>query len=113
LPITLLDGSSWQGFVLGFARRHANADDFRQAFRLASPGVELKRITDVETRTPFSPYDVRLYRQIFFGIRDVLAPLVRDDAARVLPLQSPVPGKACLLEICPASTLKRFHLYAP
>ena len=34
-----------------------------------------------------------------------------EDKIRVLPLQTPEPDKPWVLEICPASTLKRFDLY--
>lgn len=70
-----------------------------------------KRVTDREAQTPFSPYNLRLYRQTYYGIRDVLHPLVRDRLACVLPMQSPLPGRPWILEVCPASTLKQEGLY--
>jgi hypothetical protein len=79
----------------------------------ASGGRELKRFTDIEAKTPFSPYNLRLFRQIYFGIREVLGPLLRNNAVCVLPVQRALPDRAWLLEICPASTLKREHLSIP
>jgi hypothetical protein len=73
----------------------------------------LKRVTDRESHTPFSPYNIRLYRQTYFGIRDLLASLVQDGMANVLPMQTASPDKPWVLEICPASTLKREYLYWP
>jgi hypothetical protein len=70
-------------------------------------------MTDLESHTPFCPYNLRVYRQSFFGIRDLLLPLVCDRKACVLPMQTPVPGRPLLLEICPASLLKRENLYSP
>lgn len=61
----------------------------------------------------FVPYNLRLYRQTYFGLRDVLYPLVRDGRASVLPMQRAQPDRAWLLEICPASTLKREGMYWP
>jgi hypothetical protein len=52
-----------------------------------------------------------LFRQTCFGIRSVLAPLVRDGLVSVVPMQRPAADKPWLLEICPASTLKARNLY--
>jgi hypothetical protein len=60
-----------------------------------------------------SHYNLRLYRQTYFGIRDVLHPLVRDHLACVLPMQRMLRGRPWVLEICPASTLKHCGLYLP
>jgi hypothetical protein len=111
LPGPLVDQGSWESFVLAFPGRYESADAFRQACREAADGSELKRATDEESETPFSPYNLWLYRQTYYGIRDVLYPLVRDGAACVLPMQTPQPEKPWLLEVCPASTLKREWLY--
>ena len=113
LPRTLVRHPRWEDFVLSFPENYADPDVFRQISRQASKGHELKRVTDEESRTPFSPYNLRLYRQTYYGIRDLLYPLVRDRAACVLPMQEPLPHKPWLLEICPASTLKREKLYRP
>ena len=58
-----------------------------------------------------SIFRLRLYRQTYFGIRDVLYPLARDQQVCVLPMQSVLPDRAWILKICPASTLKRENLY--
>jgi hypothetical protein len=60
-----------------------------------------------------SAYNLRLYRQTFHGIRNVLYPLVRDGVARVPPMQGPVTGLPAPVGICPASTLKAMGLHAP
>lgn len=111
LPQDLVDEGSWEDFILEFPHRYPDAGAFRQACREAGDGRELKRVTDVESQTPFSPYNLRLFRQTYHGIRDVLYPLVRDDLARVLPMQAPVQDKPWILEVCPASTLKQQGLY--
>ena len=56
-------------------------------------------------------YNLRLYKQTYYGISRLLAPLVEEDRVRVLPMQAPEPDKPWVLEICPASTLKRLDLY--
>ncbi len=73
----------------------------------------MKRRTDIEAKTPFSPYNLRLYRQTYYGLRDVIAPLVRERSACVLPMQARRSGLASVIEICPASTLKQMNWYRP
>ncbi len=92
-----------------FARRFP--EDYPEPAALL--GRNARRLTDHEAKTPFAPGNLRLYRQTYYGLRDLLAPLVAADAARVVPMQPPTPGKPLLAEICPASTLKRLGLYAP
>lgn len=113
LPQAMVKESAWKDFVVSFPDLYDGPGAFREVCRTAAYGSELKRVTDRESRTPFSPYNIRLYRQTYYGIRDLLAPLVRDGAACVLPMQAPLPGRAWLVEICPASTLKREGLKGP
>jgi hypothetical protein len=113
LPRELVAQDSWQGFALSFPEFYASPEALRRFCREAAGGRELKRVTDRESNTPFSPYNLRLYRQTYYGIRDILHPLVRDDLACVLPMQPARPGRPRVLEICPASTLKREGLYEP
>jgi hypothetical protein len=113
LPRALVDHKDWESFVLAFPYAYLSVKAFREACREAGQGRELKRLTDEIARTPFSPYNIRLYRQTYYGIRDLLHPLVRANQACVLPMQEPVRDRAWLLEICPASTLKHKGLYMP
>jgi len=113
LPRNLVKMDTWEDFVLFFPASYPTPDAFRDACRRAAGGSELKRVTDLESSTPFSPYNIRLYRQTYFGIRDLLAPLVRDGSACVLPMQTALPDRPWMLEICPASTLKHESLYWP
>jgi len=113
LPAALLGDQPWVEFVLCFAERFSTPQAFRRACLRQAGGREWKRETDRENRTPFSPYNLRLYRQTYYGVRDVLAPLVRGELADVLPMQPAEPLRPWLLEICPASTLKVRGLYTP
>ena len=110
LPLRLIGQDTWEGFVRSFPGLYSSADEFREACRRATGKREIRRLTDEESRTPFSPYNLRLYKQTYFGIRDVLAPLIRSEQACVLPMQPARVGMAWVLEICPASTLKRRRL---
>jgi hypothetical protein len=80
LPRCLMPETSWETFAAAFGDRYADADGFRYACREAAGWRELKRVTDVAARTPFSPYNLRIYRQTFYGIRDLLAPPARTNA---------------------------------
>ena len=111
LPQALVKQGSWDGFVRSFPDEYASPEEFRRICRAAAGGRELKRVTDRESKTPFAPYNIRLYRQTYFGIRDVLHPLVRDGLGCVLPMQRRRADKPWILEICPASTLKEARLY--
>lgn len=111
VPREVLQQPTWEDFARSFADGYATPQQFRQACFVAAHGRELKRATDVESKTPFSPYNLRLYRQTYFGLRDVIGPLVKDQSACVLPMQRARSGGPWLIEICPASTLKRLKLY--
>jgi hypothetical protein len=113
LPCGVMAYDSWDRFVHAFPTVYPTPEMLRKACRRAARGRELKRVADVECHTPFSPYNLRLYRQTYFGIRDVLSPLVRSRSVSVLPMQRAQKGRAWLLEICPASTLKKSNRYAP
>jgi hypothetical protein len=113
LPRELVKMDTWEDFAVSFPDCYASPEVFRETCRAATDGSELKRVTDRESHTPFSPYNIRLYRQTYFGISNVLAPVVRDQVACVLPMQTALPDKPWILEICPASTLKREYLYWP
>lgn len=111
LPQDLMCEQSWERFLSHVKARYPTPEAFRTACYQMANGRERKRRTDVETRAPFCPYNRRLFRQTYYGIREVLAPLVEEERARVLPMQPPMPGKLLLLEICPASTLKHHYIY--
>jgi hypothetical protein len=113
LPRVLIQQGSWESFVLSFPDDYPSPEAFRDACLAAAGGRELKRVTDQKSCTPFSPYNLRLYRQTYYGIQCVLHPLVRNQLACVLPMQSALPGKPWILEVCPASTLKQEALYQP
>ncbi|MEP9412637.1 MAG: hypothetical protein HRF42_14830 [Candidatus Brocadia sp.] len=113
LPQSLIKEKDWEAFVLSFPQKYPNAEEFRKSLYISSGGYELKRVTDRECQTPFSPYNLRLYRQTYFGICEVLSPLIRNHLVCVLPMQRALPGKTWLLEVCPASTLKQAGLYSP
>ncbi len=72
----------------------------------------LRRLTDLEHRAPHDPYHYRVIYQTFFGMRDVLAPLLRTPGTAVLPFRYrclPTASRV-VVEACPATTLDRLAL---
>jgi len=111
LPAKLIKQPSWENFILSFPETFVSPQEFKLSCLRAADGFELKRATDWEQKTPFSSYNLRLYRQTYYGIRDLICPLVRDNLAYFLPMQAPFHDKAWVIEICPAATLKKEKLY--
>lgn len=111
LPADLVEADSWTGFLADFPDRFADADAFREACREADGGSELRRVTDDEAGTPFSPYNHRIYRQTYHALKDLLHPLVKGDRVRVLPMQEPAGDRPWVVETCPASTLETWGLH--
>lgn len=109
LPRSLIDADSWTDFVQDFAARYPDPAAFRAECRRRSGGRELRRRCDVEARTPFSPYNLRLFRQTWFGIARLLAPLVARGRVGVAPMLAGPEDGVLLAEICPASTLRRLN----
>ena len=99
-----LDAANWRAWVAQTAENYDDAEAFRAAYQGA------KRATDVRAKTPFAPLNLRLYRQTYRGIAHVLAPLLRANAI-ALPFDEPRADATWLLEICPASLLKKHKLY--
>ncbi|SFM45895.1 hypothetical protein [Methanolobus profundi] len=112
LPEPLME-ESWEDLVLSFPSKYPSAEQFRESCRSMAGGKELKRISEISSKVPFSVYNLRLYRQTYFGIRDILHPLVRDDLACILPMQKAKSEKPWLIEICPACRLKKEEMYIP
>jgi hypothetical protein len=113
LPRDLVAAPSWRSFALRYAAEYADADNFRALMRARQNKVEHKRATDVIAKTPFNSYNLRLYRQTWWGIAGLLRPLVARRLASVRPQQKTIAGKPVLLEVCAACTLKSIDLYPP
>ena len=113
LPADLIDTPGWPAFARGFSRRYPDPEVFREACRRHTGGKELKRRTDRRTATPFCAYNLRLYRQTYWGIAQVLAPLSEDARVAIVPVLDRPGASATLAETCPASSLKRLDCYRP
>jgi len=113
LPRALVAARTWKSFALRYAAEFADADAFRSVMRARHDAREHKRMTDLVAKTPFNSYNLRLYRQTWWGIAGVLGPLVRSAAAIIRPQQKLVKDKPVLIEVCAACTLKSIDLYPP
>jgi hypothetical protein len=111
LPHRLIKEASWEEFVKAFGDHYRRPEDFKKTSFISMGSHECLRATDEESKTPWCPYNLRLFRQTYFGIRDLLAPLVKENLASFLPMQQPIEGKPWVIEVCPASTLKKLGLY--
>jgi len=111
LPEAMIGALDWRTFAVGLGGRFACAEDFLADCRGRGNGREVRRACDRESRVPFAAYNLRIYRQTYHGIRDVLAPLLRMSGAVVLPMEKPRPDRPWVVETCPASTLKHAGLY--
>lgn len=116
LPVGLLTSESrkvesWAGFISSFPWGFKTPEDFREVILKESGDEELKRTTDEEVKAPFSPISLWIYRQTFFGIKDILKPLIKGDLVRVVPMQEYDPLKPVLMEVCPAVLLKKEKIY--
>jgi hypothetical protein len=111
LPAQMIAAPRWHAFALEFGERFADSAAFRDDCVKHGGGRELRRACDRDSRVPFAAYNLRVYRQTFHGIRDVLAPLVRGDHALVLPMDQVRDDRPWVIETCPASTLKSAGLY--
>ena len=104
LPRAHIDTASWTDFIDGFL--HADALALYTHCRRISGGREPKRETDVESKTPWCAFNIRLYRQSYHGMAELLRPLVVAEQAVVLPMQVPARGRPWLIDTGPASALR-------
>ncbi len=111
IPRSLVKEDRWEDFITNFSMLYDSPLAFKNKCYDAAGNNELKRKTDKETSTPFSPYNLRMFRQTYHGIKDILAPFVIDKIACVLPMQQPEQRKPWIIEICPAATLKDLNIY--
>jgi hypothetical protein len=109
------DTSDWETFVTGFSNEFRSPQDFYESCKsrggeLPGEKIEYKRTTDKRAEAPFCPYNLRIKSQTYYGIRDLLSPLVEEEKACILPMQTAEESKPWVLEICPSSTLRHEEL---
>ncbi|ADI74977.1 conserved hypothetical protein [Methanohalobium evestigatum Z-7303] len=113
VPETIMDGYDWKYYTKNFAYMFNSPEGFRNSCLRKTGFKELKRNTDIDKKAPFCVYNLRLYKQTFYGIRDIIYPLIRENQVSIPPMESLNNEKSWLIEICPACTLKQKQLYIP
>lgn len=100
---------SWSEFLSDFATT------FKQEGIEAFPGkyeTEGRSKREIDHRyggqSPLSP---QVKYQVFFGLRDVLHPLVSNDKVRVAPMQAHDSAETTVIEVYPAATFGAERLY--
>jgi len=111
LPKVVMD-APWLSFIADFPRRFPDPDSFRTWALRRADGREIRRAADREAKTPFNSYNLRIYRQTWWGIAHLINPLLKAGRAIVRPYQ-PLPRvpRPILIEACPASSLKAIRFY--
>lgn len=100
--------SPWRKFATSLENNFATPDELRSWCWQAAGARELKRETEKVASTPFASYNLRIMYQTYFGITQVIAPLLRSGTASFPPMEQVETGKPSVIEICPSSTLKSF-----
>ncbi|WP_182021442.1 DUF429 domain-containing protein [Haloquadratum walsbyi] len=108
------DVTDWQSFLQWFPGDMTDPSTFASwagdiAAATETKRTYIQRLTDTRVGA-LSPYHFFIQSQTFYGIRDVLAPLVKTNSIRVRPMQSPTSDIPWVVEAYPAATLDRFGL---
>lgn len=116
LPSEVVAADEWTEFLREFPSWAddpadlARESETRAALNGGGDATELLRATE-EPLGALSPYNERLRTETFYGIRDVLRPLVLADAVRAVPMQTPTNARPTLLEVYPTGTLERLDAH--
>lgn len=105
LPVCLLCENDWESFVKRFHEQYKDPAQFYDDSH-SMVEKEPKRLTDIDTKSPWSPIFNYLHKQTYYGIKNVLYPLIRNNSVSIHPMQSLEESKPWVIEICPSSTLK-------
>lgn len=115
LPDELVPVDDWTTFLARFPDWFTSPEDLHRRCLMHAELVSGTRTTILrETDEPLgalSPYDQRLQARTFYGIRDVLRPLVTTETVAVLPMMQPAQSRPSLLETYPAGTLEQLELH--
>lgn len=116
LPSQVTAADDWPAFLRQFPGWADDPSDLaresetRARLNGGGDATELVRATE-EPLGAVSPYNERLRTETFYGIRDVLRPLVLADVVRAVPMQRTTPDRPVLLEVYPTGTLERLDAH--
>ena len=121
LPLSKFQGppalKTWKEYIGEFVPKYPSPEELQKKWKEAAVAKtsgkqkELKRQTDEESKPPFSPYNLRVVKQTYYGMADVLLPLVMQCQINVPPMLCDTGDAPWVMEVCPASTLKYERLY--
>lgn len=111
IPEDIIRYGTWEQFISSFYRDYPDEESFKESYWIRAGNREKRRLTEIEKSTPFSSYNLRIYKQTYYGIRDLLEPIVRKKLGYILPMEVPKNDKPWIFEVCPASTLKKEGIY--
>ena len=101
LPRTLAGTSDWLEFVAGFTDRYPSLEEFQRHCAKRADGREVWRATDRRHARRVAVFKRRWAHRTYFGLRNVIAPLVVHGHATAWPMQESEPGKPVLIEVAP------------
>jgi hypothetical protein len=107
IPEIFIGESTWNEFIISFSERWPSPQIFRNDLKTKFPGKEIKRTTEIESKVPFSSYNLWIYKQTYYGINNIINPLLITKKINFLPFDGINLKKINLIESCPASFLKR------
>lgn len=116
LPNRVTAADSWPEFLRQFPSWADDPGDLSRESELRArlngggDATELLRATE-EPLGAVSPYNEQLRTETFYGIRDVLRPLVLADVVRAVPMQEVASDRPILLEVYPTGTLERLDAH--
>jgi hypothetical protein len=116
LPAAIVTEETWREFLRELPSWCDSPADLRRRcerrVRLIDGSSDVRvRATDAPLSS-MSPFAEPIVASTFFGLRDVLRPLVLSDAVRVPPMTSPDPDRPFVIEVYPAGTLVDLDLFA-
>lgn len=106
IPDVFFPEHTWEELILVFKKKWISANLFKENLLFLSDKKELKRSTEIEAKVPFSTYNLWIYKQTYYGITEILAPLLQANCCKIIPFQSRKKNYPAILETCPASFLK-------
>lgn len=101
---------NWRQFIFSFPNKFDDPHDFRRKCKELAGNREAKRMTDGDSHTPFSRYNLWIFKQTYHGIKEILNPLLQQGRACVIPMQEIINDQPLILEVCPRSTLVRENI---
>jgi hypothetical protein len=116
LPEGVVVEDAWVTFLQQFPSWCDSPEDLRRRcerrLRLVDGSTDARlRATDTPL-SAMSPFDEPIAASTFYGLRDVLRPLVLSDVVRVPPMTTPHADRPLVIEVYPTGTLVDLDLFA-